>query len=405
MNPSITNRIPVSVLFLQARMRRDFGAVEEIGAKLLAANSANPVVRRALARQSDELGEPGKAIAHWRVVRDSNPQDFEASYHVALALLKDGAELDSAIAQAAPDTSSAFRRHLHAVLEDKDYWSQKELNAALHSVAICGVSYCGSTLIDRVLGGLPGVASIGESHWLTKAKTVQGYGPIDFAAEEQAKVVACSICGPNCDVLDFSFRRHLAADHTRWFYKIAHQLRTNTLISADKNSPKLVDHDPLLRFDGLVVFKSPSQAWFSELKKRKAGESESHYLEACQKYIGVWTQSYKSFLEDFSPAGKTVFLSFEDFAKQPLAVLKSLTQSLSLPFDESVLTSILPGHAVGGNAQAIAKLRRTDYTPDIAPLEDPDLPAAHRQLIDASDEAGYIFERLQAAHRLTIPAQ
>jgi hypothetical protein len=141
------------------------------------------------------------------------------------------------------------------------------------------------------------------------------------------------------------------------------------------------------------------------LKKKKIGESESYYLEECKKYVGVWTKNYRAFLEDFAPAGQVIFLSFEDFAKRPREVLINVTRALSLDFDEAVLASIRQGHAVGGNAGAMARLRQTRYAPNITPLENPDLPTSHRSIIDASDEAGYIFEKMQAAYSLMTSAR
>ena len=59
--------------------------------------------------------------------------------------------------------------------------------------------------------------------------------------------------------------------------KIAGRLETSILISADKNPPKLVDNDPLLRFSALAMFKSPMQAWASQLAKLAKGQNADFY--------------------------------------------------------------------------------------------------------------------------------
>lgn len=377
-------------------MRRDFDSVEELGNQILSANASNLFVHRALARQFDELEMPGKSRVHWQTLRDGDPGDFEAAFHLAHAHAREGNTLDEACNKAAPDATPTFRKNLREVLEEEE--SSTPWSIDLHNVVICGVSYSGTTLLDRLLGSLPETKSIGESHWLTKARTAQGYAPIDFGSATPIQLVHCSVCGPDCEVLDFAFRRRLAANHTSWYYKIADRLGTATLISADKNAPKIAEHDPLMRFDGIVMYKSLRQAWLSELTKRKKGESENYYLDECRKYVDVWTQSYKSFLEDLSPRGKVIVVSFEDFARRPQAVLERVAKSLALEFDERVLTSIQPGHAIGGNALAMAKLRQACYTPEIEPVDGCDLPAGHREIIEQNEEAKNVFERLQIAH-------
>jgi hypothetical protein len=383
-------------LFMQARMTRDFAEVERIGTTILQANQDQTFVHRAMARQFDELGQSAKARPHWNVLREQDPKDFEAAFHVAQALRRDGASPGDA---AAAVSTGVFADNLRAVLE------APTLPAAagdLRHVLICGVSYCGSTLFDRLLGSLPDAASIGESHWLVKARYAKVYRPIDFSGDYTAGLVDCSVCGPNCAMLTAEFRRALAADRTDWYPKIAWRLGTKLLISSDKNPPKIADNDPLLRFDALVLFKSLPQAWWSELQKRSPERDEEYYRGECEKYVNTWTNSYATFLESFSPTGKVVFLSFEEFARNPAEVLHAACRALALPFDESLLRSVRPGHAIGGNVRALKKLRTADYTPDIAPLEACELPAAHARIIAENAEAKRVFDLLQAAHQNTM---
>jgi hypothetical protein len=72
--------------------------------------------------------------------------------------------------------------------------------------------------------------------------------------------VPLQLCGPTCEVLSLDFRMDLAANRTGWYQKIADRAETDVLIAADKNSPKIVENDPLLRFEALILFKSPLQA-------------------------------------------------------------------------------------------------------------------------------------------------
>lgn len=394
-----SGRVPPGIALMQARMTRDFTAAAQTGETILTGNPGNTFVRRALARQFDELGEPDKAEPHWGALRAQDPKDFEAAFHVAQGAMRAGRALDSAVAAASDGTGGAFADNLRAVLDAPALPARQD--GARH-VLICGVSYCGSTLFDRLLGSLPGAASIGESHWLVKGRYEKGYDTIDFSGDFAAHLVKCSVCGAKCPVLTAQFRRALAADRTDWYFKIAAGLGTDLLISSDKNPPKIADHDPLLRFDALVLFKSLPQAWWSELQKRPQGRDDAYYLSECEKYVATWAQSYATFLESFSPQGRVVFLSFEDFTQSPGAVLKAACRALALPFDENVLRSAKPGHAIGGNARAMSKLRDADYMPDIAPIPPCDLPASHLRVIEQSAQAARVFALLQAAHHTTV---
>ena len=395
-----TGRVPLSVALMQARMTRDFAAAARLGETILGTQPGNAFVRRALARQFDELGESGKALPHWAALREQDPRDFEAAFHVAQAMLRDGATLDGAVGAASAGTAGAFADNLRAVLAAPASPPPRE---GVRHVVICGVSYCGSTLFDRLLGSLPGAASIGESHWLVKGKVpTGGYDVLNFEADFAGDMVKCSVCGKNCAALTAEFRRALAADRTNWYFRVAERLGTRTLVACDKNPAKIVENDPLLRFDALVLFKSLPQAWWSELQKRKPGQDEAYYLAECERYVATWSKNYDMFLESFSPQGKVVFLSFEEFVQAPPQVLRAACEALSLPFDEAVLKFARPGHAIGGNDKAVRRLKSADYAPDISPLQPPPLPESHARVIAESAMAKQVFERLQAAHDQTM---
>src|SRR5262249_31916482 len=155
----------------------------------------------------------------------------------------------------------------------------------------------------RLLNGMDGVCSIGESHWLTKAFDGKQAVTLDFLDPYTRFVPQCSVCGPKCEVLTPRFRAALAADPMDLYFKIAARLGARTLISADKNLPKLVLNDPRLRCDALVLFKSPKQAWASELVKRPPGESEDELYEQMRRYMTLWRLAYAEMLGSLRPQG------------------------------------------------------------------------------------------------------
>jgi hypothetical protein len=363
--------------FRAARARRDFRLTEAIGRELLTRNPDQPAVLRGLARTLTELGREADAAPFWTKLRNLDPSDAEAPFHLARRTIGQGVSPEEAVSSAAPDGNELLRHQLVGLLQS----DTKAPPDDVRHVAICGVSFCGSTLLDRVLAGLPGARSIGESHWLTKEHDGVHYVPINLGRPRSGRGPFCSVCGPKCAVLTAEFRNGLVADATGWYQRIAAQLRTSLLISADKNLPKLIDLDPLLRFSALVTFKSPEQAWASQLAKLPKGLSpEKDDLELA-RYMDVWTASYRNFLDDFEPEGGKTFLFFDDFARNPKLLLAIICARLQIPYDPTVLEETRPGHAIGGNKGAMARLRAADYGVGITPLPELHLPEGHSEMI------------------------
>lgn len=381
--------------WMNARSERDLAAAESIGSSLLARRPDDEAVRRYIARLLDAEGRGNEADSYWTALRDANANDFEASFHVARSLADEGATNEAAAAAAAPAANEIFRRAIVDALGDR----AAPLEGEFKHVAICGVSYCGSTLLDRLLGGLPGTKSIGESHWITKVRRDDRYCDMDLSQLlESARFVPCTVCGPRCTVLTPAFRRSLAADNRDWYRKIAARLGTRILVSADKGLPKLSDKDPLLELSALVVFKSPEQAWRSQLDKLPDGRGADYYESECRQYLDTWAARYQSFVHHFKPAGLLAFLNFDAFTRNPKPLLLAVCDRLDLPFDEAVLRRTVPGHAIGGNGRAMRRLREKDYGVEIAPLPDAALDAEHREIIGRHSAAQAVWRAMMALH-------
>ncbi len=388
-------RVPPRTQWRNARTQRDFVQAESLANFVLERKPDDSYVRRCTARLLDIQGRTEEALAHWVVLRNADPADFEAAACVARALLADGADISAAVLQAAPDANDTFREAVAAGISEPLPLMQD----GFRHVAICGASFCGSTLVDRILGGLDGVRSIGESHWLTKARVGSGYADADWSeVVESIRFVPCTVCGPKCEVLSPSFRRSLAAAPGGWYRKIARKLDARVLVSADKNLPKLMELDPLLELSALVIFKSPAQAWRSQLDKLPAERDADYYQEQCEKYLVTWSTKYDGYLNDFDPAGQLVFLNFDAFTTDPEPLLRAVCSRLDLAFDPAVLQRTVPGHAIGGNGRSMRRLRDQDYAVRIEPLPDPALEPAHARII--ADHAGVqaTWQALMALH-------
>jgi hypothetical protein len=347
-----------------------------------------------LAQALDAIGRPDEAVASWTDLRDLDPADIEAAFRVARAAMANGRSCAAAVEIAAPAANAIFRKHVRLTLE-----APLEAAGDARHVAICGVSFCGSTMLDRVLGGLAGVRSIGESHWLTKEYDGNNYVPRDLGGKRTGRGPFCSVCGHRCKLLTDEFRAKLTVDPQDWYQKIARRLGTAVLVSADKNAAKLVDRDPLLRLSALVVFKSPLQAWASKLTKLPQGRDDEYYAQELVTYLEVWASSYRCFLDKFNPVGGKAFLFFDEFAHTPSAVLPRACAAVGLPWHPGVLHQTRPGHAIGGNSGAMAQLRSAEYGVQINPLPPPNLPAAHIEVINNDDATQRCFADLMARYR------
>jgi hypothetical protein len=249
-------------------------------------------------------------------------------------------------------------------------------------IAICGVSFCGSTLMDQLLEGIPGVSSIGESVWLTLSYVEGQPRTRNFSQAHGPGIQECNHCGQACEFLTPNFRNALGLNPVDWYFRIAERLGTKILVSADKNLPKVVLFDPELRLQALVVFKSPKQAWASNYTKMKAGLSPNAYFEAMMKYMGVWKQAYSNLTHVFNPRDGRVFLDFDRFADAPEAKFRSLTRVLDLEYDPGALAQPGPGHSIGGNSNAIRRASAAEYRIEVRPLGEAAIPADHAEWID-----------------------
>lgn len=372
--------------------RRDAEFIEFSDA-ILSRDHANAWVRRAYARWLAETGEAERALKHWRVLNSAGAPDPEAAYHLAAAEYAAGRSAGEAVASAVRGSNerleARLRRMLVAPVAEGKHRDFRHL-------AISGVSFCGSTLLDRILGGLPGAHTISESHWLDQFHTGAGYAPLDLCAPPPRIMPLCNRCGRRCDFLTLPWREELRANRSGWYTKIANRLDTGILVSADKTPSILMDRDPLIRCDLVVLFKSPAQAWWSQLRKLSRGRSPAYYEEELTRYLEIWTRNYRNLAEDFAPRGQKIFVYFDALTNSPRAYLGALTGQLEIPFRPVALRRTRNCHSIGGNFRTRRTLGRDGQRIDIRPLVPPDLPREHHALLDAHTPSRTIFEAMRA---------
>ena len=161
-------------------------------------------------------------------------------------------------------------------------------------------------------------------------------------------------------------------------------------------------HDPLFRFDQIVLYKSPEQQIRSIVKqKTKLGASIDEV--ASSDFLGPalrsWSQNYMGLMKVVRPKGRRVFINWESLVADPDRHLRRLGELLDLPYQPGVLDHIHLGHFVGGNqgvdVKAISQTGRVTLRPSNAPA----LPEPMRQAVLADHEAGFVHRLLDNEYR------
>jgi tetratricopeptide (TPR) repeat protein len=259
------------------------------------------------------------------------------------------------------------------------HYESRTTNCNPRHVSILGVSYCGSTLLSLVLGALPCVANVGESHWLLEPRPGKSTNAYNLTSEGFEQ---CVWCGADCPVVTDDLRRRLA-DQPQAFYQILGDAHAaEIIVSADKNYPHVVRRDPGLHNDAIIAFRHPLRNWRSHA--RRNGRTDD---AARLKYLERWAMAYTNFLDNFPNTGAKILVDFDDFLINSEKVLKRLCFALNLPFSAEALRYwSIRQHCVGGNREVRQSLAGNDTRAlEIAPREasparfwrstDPDLPS------------------------------
>lgn len=251
--------------------------------------------------------------------------------------------------------------------------------STLRHIAIVGTSFCGSTVTSYVLGSLPGVATIGESHWLTDTPN-------------SGERIYCAHCGAGCALWTDAFRQELVDDRRDWYVKIAQRLETSVLVSSDKTPDILERLDPGRDYDLVVLFKPPALSAGSHLRQMRL----SGITIRMEWYLGFWREFYSRYLDGFATKGAKVFVNAESLYAAPESGFRALSSALRLPFEPSALEYWRkPHHAMGGNFNPYSRLESAPETLPVAPLTAHPLDADQAAAVRAHQESREVFDRLR----------
>src|SRR5262245_44484527 len=126
---------------------------------------SDPAEAYMLARLAQDLGREQELPALCDMLRKHADYCLFGAYQIARSALSEGKQAESAASEACVGPAERYRSLVAELLSNPAVSSPSP--TARH-IAICGTSFCGSTLLDRLLNGMDGAYSIGESHWLTK---------------------------------------------------------------------------------------------------------------------------------------------------------------------------------------------------------------------------------------------
>ena len=251
-------------------------------------------------------------------------------------------------------------------------------------VAICGLSFCGSTVLSYVLGSLSGAATIGESHWLVD--------PLP-----DGSLAACDRCGDACGVITPALRERLRFAGADWYDVIGAALGPQVLVSSDKDHALLERLDPAGRRSELVVFKSP----LDHLRSYVRALTAAGVRPEIEWYPRGWAEHYGR-----APRirGRRAVLLYDDFLRSPTGCIAAIADWLGLRFDPRALDYWeFPHHAVGGNfnpfsPENLGRRRIDSSRRSVTPVADEVLEAA----IGATD-APRVYESLLASGQRLNP--
>jgi len=359
--------------------------------------------------------EPRLMLARLRLAREQvrdlddliSPEEAVGDSLLLLGLVRAArARRDTVAASARLDLLKG-RHHGSAAIpleEDRIARLDRELKArdearekGITVTALLGVSFCGSTALGSVLGSLPGIAHVGESHRLIKSSIsdTQGFSNtlFDFDDDDPADLTPCHQCGVRCELFSRDFRRDLQTNPENWYFKLAQTAGVSHLVTGDKQMT--LEVDPLERFNAVILFKQPANAFRSNLKHLREKPDMPRPIDNPEGYGNVYARNYCRFLDVVEPQGRKICLNWESFSAKPERHLKRLCEMLDLPFDANVLTHRnADQHAFGGSRAVRAGFRAEPESFSVRKEAPGDLDTEYQDKIQKNGAMKSVFNRM-----------
>lgn len=232
------------------------------------------------------------------------------------------------------------------------------------SIGIVGLDYCGSTLMNNILGSLPECIGAGETHWIVdfeKKPTMTG----------RCKECYLDECPIFSEDLLMMLRKEETLQQKKWWDLIAQSADKRIVISGDKrphNYEKLGIPDKLL-----YIVKDPRAHILSWcLRNYVSGEEKKKYHEGNVELkfdddqlnfaIKVWIRETRKHIVWCLNTGKPMAaISLEHFVQNSNDNLKKLSDWMGAEFDESALNFWESNlHYIGSN-HSVKRTKKESY--------------------------------------------
>lgn len=210
------------------------------------------------------------------------------------------------------------------------------------SVGIVGLDYCGSTLINNILSGLPGCIGVGESHWIID----QGRHKHQTGHCKECWTQPCPVFTENtCRLL----QNEGSLEPGQWWQIIAESAGADVIVSADKRPKHYVRFGIPDKI--LMMIKDPRShivSWCrrkfppvekSDVEAYHKGEVGDGLLdEQFTKGLNHWVRETQTHLDWCIETDKPVtVVSLESLALDDESILKEIADWIGVDYDPAAL--------------------------------------------------------------------
>lgn len=198
---------------------------------------------------------------------------------------------------------------------------------------IVGRRFCGSTIFARAMAAVPGVASVGELHWLIDAPGQQ--------------ISRCAPCGIDCEVFTPPVRKG-PWNRTTLYESVLQLHGGDVLLSADKTPWQYERFLEPHTMEGILMFRDPLGAVASDLRRGIFADPKSG--DAARWALLGWLEFYHGLDLWMSSFCKSwCIVSYYDFVDDPWATARAVCRRFG--WNEPVIPESLADlkyHHIGG---------------------------------------------------------
>ncbi|WP_100655819.1 hypothetical protein [Alteromonas flava] len=212
----------------------------------------------------------------------------------------------------------------------------------MNVIAVFGMSYSGSTLLNFMLDCVDGVYGGGELHWLR----TQHNDNCNYVAH-------CTNCKDECPI--WTPNACQKAPHDDFYTFVGKQVNSSVIVDTSKTIgwfSQRKTFDTNVNLHNFLLTKHPIRHLASFVVNQKL-DSESDSSQTIDKAIDAYTQYYDETLEYLSRRDYQI-VHYEDLILRNLETINNILASVGLSIDKDVLDCFKqPHHQIAGNGAAI----------------------------------------------------